>query len=305
MLPVALLCGGMAARMRPVTQSVPKAMLIVAGKPFIAHQLNLLKKHGVERVVLCVGYLGSIIEGFVGDGGRFDLDVSYSYDGEELLGTGGAVKKALSRLNDPFFVIYGDSYLDVDYAKVEEAYRGAAPVCEGLMTVFKNENKWDASNVVFKDNRIVTYSKKCYSKEMKYIDYGLGILSKKVFQRRCAHRKTQGCQISHEDPGRQVLQTPLGAREQQRHQASLGAREQQSHQAPLATWEQQSHQVTHGEREHRDFDYATVFDLADVYESLAKEGRLFGYEVYDRFYEIGSKKGLEEFEQMIIKKEGA
>jgi len=242
MLPVALLSGGLAVRMRPDTINLPKAMLPAAGKPFIGHQLNLLRDKGASRLMLCLGYLGEMIEQYVGDGSRFGLSVSYSYDGEKLLGTGGALKKAARGIDGPFFVLYGDSYLDVDYAKIEEAFRRSGAAYKGLMTVYRNEGRWDSSNVVFEGGGIVRYSKKDRRGDMKYIDYGLGILSARALD-----EFGRGCSQIEQD-------------------CSNGS---------------------------------PAFDLADVYEKLAEQRLLLGYEVFERFYEIGSTEGLKEFEQMM------
>jgi MurNAc alpha-1-phosphate uridylyltransferase len=172
--PVAILAGGLATRMRPVTERMPKALIEVAGRPFIEHQLTLLRREGVARVVLCVGFLGEMIEASVGDGARFGLKVSYSFDGERLLGTGGALRHALPMLGEQFFVLYGDSYLDIAYAPVQAAFRRSGK--PALMTVFRNEGRWDTSNVLFDGERVVRYDKRHPSAEMKFIDYGLGIL---------------------------------------------------------------------------------------------------------------------------------
>src|SRR5271163_370338 len=116
MFAVAILAGGLATRMRPVTERIPKSMIEVAGRPFIEHQLELLQAENVKNVVLCVGHLGEMIQAHIGDGKRFGLSVSYSFDGERLLGTGGALRRALPLLGHDFFVLYGDSYLDISYA---------------------------------------------------------------------------------------------------------------------------------------------------------------------------------------------
>jgi NDP-sugar pyrophosphorylase family protein len=173
--PVAILAGGLATRMRPVTERIPKALIEVAGRPFIEHQLTLLRREGVARVVLCVGFLGEMIEASVGDGARFGLSISYSFDGERLLGTGGALRHALPMLGEQFFVLYGDSYLDIAYAPVQAAFRRSGK--PALMTVFRNEGRWDTSNVLFDGERVVRYDKRHPSAEMKFIDYGLGILN--------------------------------------------------------------------------------------------------------------------------------
>lgn len=229
MIPILILSGGLATRMRPATEKIPKAMLPVNGKPFIHHQLTLLARKGALHVILCVGYLGEIIEQYVGNGSSYHLNVTYSYDGDKLLGTGGAVRKAGSHLPESFFVLYGDSYLDVDFRQAEAAYRASGK--KGLMTVFKNEDLWDASNVIFRNNELIKYSKKHKTAEMTYIDYGLGILNKNVLEA---------------------------------------------------------------------FAGDAVFDLSEVYEHLSDIKQLYGYEVFERFYEIGSQKGLADLRKKLL-----
>src|SRR5215212_2596556 len=122
MPPAAILAGGLATRLRPHTDTLPKSLLDIAGEPFIAHQLRLLRARGLARAVLCVGHLGEMIHDVVGDGSRFGLQVDYSFDGPSLLGTAGAVKGALPLLDDPFFTLYGDAYLDCDYKAVAATF---------------------------------------------------------------------------------------------------------------------------------------------------------------------------------------
>ena len=172
--PVALLAGGLATRLRPLTETVPKSMLEVAGEPFIAHQLRLFRRQGLSRVVVCAGYLGSLIEDFVGDGSRFGLSVTYSFDGADLLGNGGALKRALPLLGPAFAVMYGDSWLDTPYEPIAAAF--AASGKSGLITVFRNEGAWDSSNVEFVDGVIWRYDKRNKTPAMHYIDWGLGFL---------------------------------------------------------------------------------------------------------------------------------
>ncbi len=184
MLPVAILAGGLATRLRPLTDEIPKSLAPVLGEPFVFHQLRQLKREGVERIVFCVGYKGEMIENAVKSGAHFGLQVSYCYDGPTLKGTGGAIRQALSILGEAFFVLYGDSYLDISYRAVEAAYRAShAPA---LMTVFRNEGKWDTSNVVFENGRIKVYDKRLRLSEMAYIDYGLGVLDGQLLARRSA-----------------------------------------------------------------------------------------------------------------------
>jgi NDP-sugar pyrophosphorylase family protein len=181
MLPVAILAGGLATRLGPLTKNIPKSLIPVHGEPFVAHQLRLLQRSGIQHVILCVGYLGKMIEEAIGDGNVFGVNVEYSYDGATLLGTAGAVKGALPKLGEKFFVMYGDSYLPCDYAAIEQEFlqRGGL----GLMTVFRNDGQWDASNVEFKEGRILAYSKKNHTARMHYIDYGLGVFHAEVFAR--------------------------------------------------------------------------------------------------------------------------
>jgi NDP-sugar pyrophosphorylase family protein len=175
---VAILAGGLATRLRPITETIPKALVAVSGQPFIKRQLAYLRDQGVSRVVLCVGYLGNMIEEVVGNGKQFGLSVSYAPDGPNLLGTGGALKKALPFLGDDFFVLYGDSFLPINFLQVQQAYVDSKQ--QALMTVLKNGDCWDKSNVLFKNGRLVEYNKHAPRPGMTYIDYGLGVLSADV-----------------------------------------------------------------------------------------------------------------------------
>jgi len=230
MLPVAILAGGLATRLRPITQTIPKSLVEVSGKPFVEWQLEYLHTQGVIHVVLCVGHLGEQIESVIGNGVRFGLEVDYSYDGKNLLGTGGALKKALPLLGEAFFVFYGDSYLPIDFSCVEGSFcKQNRPA---LMTVLKNESRWDKSNVFFRNGRLLEYNKQAPTAEMDHIDYGLGILSADIL---------------------------------------------------------------------KNYPESQTFDLAEVYHGLSKEGQLAGYEVFERFYEIGSFDGLQQTEQFLTR----
>lgn len=230
LLSVVILAGGLAKRMRPITETIPKALIEVAGKPFIFHQLNYLYEQGVQNVVICAGYLGEMIQSEVGTGEKFGLHVKYSFDGPDLLGTGGALKKALPFLAKEFFVMYGDSYLPINFSLVQNYFYSCKKI--GLMTIIKNRNQWDKSNVDFVNGNLLEYNKKNQNAHMAYIDYGLAVISAKVFD-----------------------------------------------------------QYTNG----------TSFDLADVYEKLSMLGNLAGFEVHERFYEIGSNSGLKETRDFFTK----
>jgi len=175
MPPMAILAGGLATRLRPLTETVPKALLELAGEPFIAHQLRLVRREGIERVVLCVGYRWEMIRDFVGDGSSFGMEVRYSTDQPTLLGTGGALRKALPDLGPEFLVMYGDSWLDTAFAPVVAAYRNSGK--PALMTVFRNDGQWDASNVWYQDGTIRCYDKRERSPLMQHIDWGLSVCS--------------------------------------------------------------------------------------------------------------------------------
>ncbi|HLY17887.1 MAG TPA: sugar phosphate nucleotidyltransferase [Bryobacteraceae bacterium] len=179
MLPVAILAGGLGTRLYPVTESIPKALVEINGEPFLAHQLRLLRARGIGRVVLCIGQHGGRIREYAGDGARFGLTIDYSPDGPVLRGTAGAIRHALPLLGDAFFVLYGDSYLPCSYADVEQEFRRAGRA--GLMTVYRNQGRWDTSNVEFAQGRILAYDKENRTTRMQHIDYGLGVFTTAAF----------------------------------------------------------------------------------------------------------------------------
>jgi len=227
-IPIAILAGGLATRLRPITEKIPKSLVPVAGKPFLAHQLELLRSRGIRHAVLCIGYLGEMIQRDFGDGAAYGVKLDYSFDGPKLLGTGGAIKRALPMLGQEFFVLYGDSYLPIEYRPIAEFFRRSGKL--GLMTVYRNEGRYDTSNVVFADGEIKVYDKKIRLPEMRHIDYGLSLFKASVFD-----------SYSAEKP----------------------------------------------------------FDLAEVMGKLVREKQLAGYEVRERFYEMGSPAGLNELEILL------
>ena len=230
-IPVAILAGGFATRLRPITEKIPKSLIFVAGKPFLAHQLELLRSRGLRRVVLCVGHLGEMIQRDFGDGSQFGVRIDYSFDGPKLLGTGGAIKQALPLLGGNFFVLYGDSYLPIEYRPVADFFQHSDKL--GCMTVYRNEGRHDTSNVVFRNGQIEVYDKKNRTSEMKHIDYGLSLFKSAAFDL---------------------------------------------------------------------FPADKPFDLAEVMGKLVRERQLAGYEVHERFYEIGSPAGLAELETLLKSK---
>jgi N-acetyl-alpha-D-muramate 1-phosphate uridylyltransferase len=227
-LPVTILAGGLATRLRPLTSTIPKALVEVSGRPFAEHQVELLRRNGIERVMWLVAYRADQVESALGDGRRWGMQFEYLHDGPVLLGTGGAICRALPELGEAFFVMYGDSYLECDFTAVERAFRLSGR--EGLMTVFRNEGQFDASNVEFTNGRIVRYDKRARTPAMQHIDYGLGVLTPAAF-----------------------AECPEG---------------------PL--------------------------DLATVYQNLLRRDQLAAFEVFDRFYEIGSPDGLADLERHLL-----
>ncbi|MGE0446473.1 MAG: nucleotidyltransferase family protein [Vicinamibacterales bacterium] len=176
---MAILAGGLATRLRPMTTMTPKSMVDVAGRPFIEHQLGLLRTQGLTDVILLVGHLGEVIRDALGDGARLGVRLEYAFDGPRPLGTGGAILHALPLLGDAFFVLYGDSYLACNYREVAKAFETSGAL--GLMTVYPNEDQWDRSNVEFADGRIIRYDKRRRWPRMRHIDYGLGMLRPAAF----------------------------------------------------------------------------------------------------------------------------
>jgi N-acetyl-alpha-D-muramate 1-phosphate uridylyltransferase len=175
--PVCILAGGLGTRLGERVRDMPKPLLEVAGRPFILHQLALLAAHGAREVVVCVGYRGEQIAALIG-AERFGLQLSYSHDAPGLDGTLGAVRRALPLLGERFLVLYGDTYLRIDYRGVDAAWRASG--LPAVMTVLRNEGRWDTSNVVFRDGRIVRYDKRSPTADMRWIDYGLGGLDADV-----------------------------------------------------------------------------------------------------------------------------
>jgi NDP-sugar pyrophosphorylase family protein len=227
---IAVLAGGLATRMGELTKHIPKSMLDVGGRPFLAWQLELFAQHGLDDIVLCVGHYAAQIEDWVARHPLQGMRVRFSYDGDRQLGTGGALRQALPMLGDVFLVTYGDSYLRCDYRAVFQDFVARREQALGMMTVWKNDNRFDVSNVLYRDHRIVHYDKRERVPGMQHIDWGLGALTREAFAL---------------------------------------------------------------------FADRTPLDLADVYGALVGRGQLAGYEVNERFYEIGSRAGLEEFRALM------
>jgi NDP-sugar pyrophosphorylase family protein len=224
-----ILAGGLATRLRPITETIPKILVPVAGRPFVEHQLSVLRRNGITRVVFCLGHIAEQVVKFVGDGSRYQVEALYSLDGDELLGTGGALRKAAPLAHGTFFCLYGDSLLDIDYQSVARAHLAAE--FSATMTVFHNADLGDVSNVWIKDGCLQIYSKKNRLAEMQHIDYGLSVIESEGF-------------LASTVPGK--------------------------------------------------------FDLSDWYSDLSLRQSLGWFEVYERFYEIGSPEGLRETEKYLL-----
>jgi NDP-sugar pyrophosphorylase family protein len=180
MIQVTILGGGLGTRLGPLASQTPKALVPVNGRPFLAHVLDLLKEHGLTRILMCVGHHADKLEHAFGDGSAAGVQLSWHRDGPRLLGTGGALRGALGFLDDEFLVLYGDTYLDIDYGAVVRAFRNSRK--PALMTLFRNSGRFDASNAVFRGGKLLRYSKRDRTEDMDYIDYGLSALRREVVE---------------------------------------------------------------------------------------------------------------------------
>jgi NDP-sugar pyrophosphorylase family protein len=171
---VCILAGGLGTRLGELTANTPKPLIEVAGEPFLIHQLRLLASYGARDVVLCVGHLGHSVQERIGDE-QFGIDIRYSYDGPKLDGTLGAVRRARGLLGERFLVLYGDTYLRIDYADFNQKWIESG--LEGAMSVLRNKGQWDRSNAIYAEGRVVRYEKGTDDPEMEWIDYGLGALT--------------------------------------------------------------------------------------------------------------------------------
>ncbi len=229
-----ILAGGLATRLRPVTETTPKLLIPIAGRPFADYQLQWLQRQGVTRIVYCIGYLGDRIRAAIGDGARFGLEVRYCDEGENLKGTGGALRMALDAglLAGVFLVLYGDSFLPIPYAPVVDAHRRSGK--RALMTVMRNDDRWDRSNAVFEPPLVTLYDKaadEATRARMHHIDYGLSVLARDF--------------VADEIPAGEVV------------------------------------------------------DLAVPLKRASLSGELAGFEVAQRFYEVGSTTGIADFTRYV------
>lgn len=179
---VCILAGGKATRLYPMTLEIPKSLIEINGKPFVIRQFEILKKNEIKKAVLCLGHLGDMVEKYLSESVyiKKNFEVSYAYDPEISPGTGGAVLNALPHLPEKFWIMYGDSYLDINFKEISEYFESLNKY--GLMTVFRNNNLFDRSNLIFKNSSILKYDKINYTDDMNYIDYGLGIINKSAFK---------------------------------------------------------------------------------------------------------------------------
>jgi MurNAc alpha-1-phosphate uridylyltransferase len=231
MFPIVILAGGLATRLRPITEKIPKSLIEINGEPFVYHQLELLEKKGFKNIHFCLGFLGEQVEKAVKESEYFKrLSISFSYDGNTLLGTGGTIRKIINQLPEFFFVTYGDSYLDINFDDIQDIFESKIQNYNSLMTVYKNKDLFDTSNVIFENGLIELYSKLRKNSRMTHIDYGVGILCNKSMDI---------------------------------------------------------------------YDKNIIFDLAELYENLSLNKELYGYEVFQRFYEIGSLQGIEDLSNYI------
>lgn len=179
---VVVLMGGLGTRLKEYTKECPKPLVEVSGKPFFDYMLELLMAWGFRKFLFLIGYRANMIEEYYGDGSKWGVTITYCYDGKELLGTGGAVKRASDFLEEDFMLMYGDSFMDIDYSQVIYRYfKGKESGNRALMTVLKNNNMFDKSNVIMDGKNLVLYDKHNPSPKMDYIDYGVSVYEKSLF----------------------------------------------------------------------------------------------------------------------------
>jgi NDP-sugar pyrophosphorylase family protein len=228
MMPLAILAGGFGTRLGALVADTPKCMISINGKPFVDWQLDSLIKNGYSDFIFCLSYQSELVQQYLGDGRNKGINIQYSIDGEIQLGTGGAIQNALPLLGKSFGVIYGDSYLPIDYSVVEEEFLKSDS--QALMTIYENQNQLDASNVEFVDGKLINYEKGSNNQRMSHIDYGITYFKETAFR----------------------------------------------------SWMGES-----------------IFDLSQVCHQLALQKQLVGFEVFERFYEIGSVQGITEFSRYL------
>lgn len=226
---MAILAGGLATRLQPLTEKIPKSLIMIEGKPFLQYQVEFLKKGGITEIVLCVGHLSEQIETYFGDGKRFGVNIQYSRERERLLSTAGALKNAETLLAEDFFLMYGDSYLFLNFEEVFGHFQNLNK--SALMVVYKNYDKYDKSNVVIRNGMVKRYDKKHKTEDMVYIDYGVSILRKKVLD---------------------IIPK------------------------------------------------AQIYSFEELFQELIKQNEMLAFETRERFFEIGSYDGLEEFKKYVL-----
>jgi len=225
-----IFCGGLATRLRPLAEKIPKSMIEINGKPFLEYQIGILRKNDIKNILLCIGFLGEQIKEYFGDGKKFGVDIKYSEEKKKLLGTGGALKNAEPILKEKFFTMYGDSFLLLDFKDAHRYFDNLNKM--GLMVVYKNYNRLDYSNIKVRGKYITNYYTDKNKRRLVYIDYGLSIFRKSVLDLIPSNKKES---------------------------------------------------------------------LNKIFIKLIKQKELLAYRTNQRFYEIGSRKGLEELNKLMSK----
>jgi NDP-sugar pyrophosphorylase family protein len=223
-----ILAGGLGTRLGGLTAGLPKPMVDVAGKLFLEYELALLRRYGISDIVLCIGHKADVIEGYFGDGSRFDMSIRYSIEGDELMGTAGAVKQAEHLIQDDFLLTYADTYLQMDYHAAYETFASSGRL--GMMVVLPNDNGVETSNIIVEGDRVAVYDKFSLRPEMHHINFGVSYLRKAALNL-----------------------VPAGQK----------------------------------------------YTQEDWYQDLIKDNNLGAFETHQRYYEIGSPDGLQEFRSLI------
>lgn len=148
-----ILAGGKGERLRPITDKIPKPMVLVGKKPILEYNITLLRRFGIKDIILCVGYLAEQIKVYFKDGRKFGLNITYSHE-EQPLGTAGAVRKLSHKIKDEFIVCYGDIIRDLDIKELLSFYGKKNGI--GAICIYKNNNPAPKSNIEFNMDKKIT-----------------------------------------------------------------------------------------------------------------------------------------------------
>lgn len=174
-----ILAGGMGTRLRPVTYHIPKPMVPIHGKPFLWHQLMLLRENGFKDILLLVGYLGHVIEEYFRDGCDIGMKIRYSYE-DAPLGTAGAIKNADKVITGDFLLLNGDTFLPIDYVAMSAFFLRCGKI--GLIAVSSDSSQINTYNMKITESAVVASYDKKNAVGMNCKDAGAGFYKRSVLE---------------------------------------------------------------------------------------------------------------------------